>query len=75
MTRNHSLWPDRYAQQLHRLVRMKQHPDRQPRRAIAVHCRDDDDGQADQNLESRWIDGVTPCENRGAESRPSGEFI
>jgi hypothetical protein len=36
---------------------MKQHPDCQPRRAIAVHRSDDDDGDADQDFESDWIDG------------------
>jgi hypothetical protein len=39
---------------------MKQHPDRQPRRTIAVQRRDDDDCQTDQSFESDWIDGVTP---------------
>jgi hypothetical protein len=36
---------------------MKQHPDRQPRRAITVQGRDDDDARADQDFESDWIDG------------------
>jgi hypothetical protein len=39
---------------------MKQHPDRQPRRAVAVHRRDDDDGNADQDFEGGWIDNLSP---------------
>ena len=39
---------------------MKQHPDRQPRRAITVQGGDDDDRDTDQKFESDWIDGVTP---------------
>jgi len=39
---------------------MKQHPDRQPRRAITVNRGDDDDRQADQNFEGDWIDNATP---------------
>jgi hypothetical protein len=36
---------------------MKQHPDRQPRRAEAVQSSDDDDRRTDQNFKSSWIDG------------------
>jgi hypothetical protein len=39
---------------------MKQHPDGQPRGAITVQRRDDNDRQADQEFEGDWIDGVTP---------------
>jgi hypothetical protein len=39
---------------------MKQHPDRQPCRAITVQRGDDDDCRTDQNFESGWIYGVTP---------------
>jgi len=35
---------------------MKEHPNRQPGRAITVHRRDDDDGGADQDFEGDWID-------------------
>src|SRR5205809_8006428 len=57
MTGNHSLRPDREAQELDRLVRMKQHPDRQPRGAVTVQRRDHDDAGTDQDFESDWIDG------------------
>ena len=60
MARDHSLRPDGETQEFDRLVRMKQHPNRQPRRAIAVQGGDDDDRHADQNFEGDWIDGVTP---------------
>lgn len=36
---------------------MKEHPDRQPRGAVTMHCRNDDDGDADQNFECDWVDG------------------
>jgi hypothetical protein len=39
---------------------MKQHPDRQPRRAVPVQRGNDDDRQTDQNFEGDWIDGGTP---------------
>jgi hypothetical protein len=39
---------------------MKQHPDRQPRGAIAVCCGDDDDRQTDQDFEGDRIDDVAP---------------
>jgi hypothetical protein len=35
---------------------MKEHPNRQPGSTITVHRRDDDDGGANQNFESDWID-------------------
>jgi hypothetical protein len=35
---------------------MKEHPNRQPGSTITVHRRNDDDGSADQNFESDWID-------------------
>jgi len=38
---------------------MKQHPDGQPRRAITVQRRDDDDRQTDQDFEGDGIDGGT----------------
>lgn len=56
---------------------MKQHPDRQPRRAVTVQRRNDDDRQTDQNFESDRIDGVTPevnlqpaCVSRRLECSP-----
>jgi hypothetical protein len=36
MARDHSLRPDREAEQFFRLIRMKEHPDREPRCAKAV---------------------------------------
>ena len=57
---NHSLRPDREPEKFYRLVRMKQHPDRQPRRAVTVQGGDDDDRDTDQKFEGDWIDGVTP---------------
>lgn len=59
MSRDHSLRPDRYAENLDRSIGMKQHPDRQPRRAVAMHRRDDDDSQTDQDFESDWTDVVS----------------
>jgi hypothetical protein len=53
---------------------MKQHPDRQPSRAITMHGGDHDDRQANQDFEGGRIDCGTPyrvCK----ESRSSGEFI
>ena len=47
MPRNHSLRPDGDPEELHWLVRMEEHPDRQPGRAVTMHRRDDDDGGAD----------------------------
>jgi hypothetical protein len=35
---------------------MKQHPDSQPRGAVAVNSGDHDDGNADQQFESKWVD-------------------
>ena len=57
VSRNHSLRPDGDAEKFYRLVRMKQHPDRQPRRAIAVNGGDDDNREADQEFESKWTQG------------------
>jgi hypothetical protein len=53
---------------------MKEHPNRQPGRAIAMHRRDDDDGDTDQDFESNWIDVDASFANR-AKSRSRGEFI
>jgi hypothetical protein len=39
---------------------MEEHPDCQPRRAIAMDCGYDDDAESDQDLESEWIDNSTP---------------
>ena len=36
---------------------MKQHPDRQPRRAVTVQRRNDDDAETNQDFEGEWIDG------------------
>ena len=57
MARDHPLRPDREAEEFYRLVRMKEHPDRQPRRAVTVHRRDHDDGHTDQDFESDWVYG------------------
>jgi hypothetical protein len=35
---------------------MKQHPDRQPRRAVTVNGGNDDDGNADYEFERKGID-------------------
>jgi hypothetical protein len=48
---------------------MKQHPDRQPRRAIAMDCSDDDDRQTNQDFEGDWIDGVTPERTKRKERK------
>lgn len=56
MTRNHPLRPNGEAEKFHWLVGMKEHPDRQPRRAVTMHRRDDDDGCADQDFERYRID-------------------
>jgi hypothetical protein len=50
---------------------MKQHPDGQPRGAITVQRRDDNDRQTDQDLESDWIDGVTPLRTKRKERKGS----
>jgi len=42
---NHSLWPNGNTEKFDRPVRVKQHPDRQPRRAVTVRGGDDDDRQ------------------------------
>jgi len=41
---DHSLRPYGYTEKFDRLVRMKQHPDREPRRAVSMHGRNNDDG-------------------------------
>jgi len=35
---------------------MEEHPNRQPRRAVTMQRRNDDDRQADQDFESDWAD-------------------
>src|SRR6185437_12413155 len=60
MPRNHALRPDRDSKNLQRLIRMKQHPDRQPRRSVSVHRRNDNDGQTDQSFEGDGIDARAP---------------
>ena len=42
---------------------MKEHPDRQPRRAITVNGGNDDDGKTDDEFESEWIDLKTSVLN------------
>ena len=39
---------------------MEKHPDCQPRCAVAVNRRYNDDANGDEDLESKWIDGSTP---------------
>jgi hypothetical protein len=39
---------------------MKEHPNRQPGRAITMYRRDDDNGDTDQDFESYWIDEGRP---------------
>jgi hypothetical protein len=51
MARDHALRPDSEAKQFHRLVRVKQHPDREPSRAETVNGGDDDDSNRDQDFE------------------------
>ena len=51
MTRNHALRPDRDAKQFQRFVWVKQHPDREPRGAEAVHGGDHDDSNRYQGFE------------------------
>jgi hypothetical protein len=41
---------------------MKQHPDRQPRRAIPVNGGNDDDRYADYEFERKGIDDEPPCD-------------
>jgi hypothetical protein len=60
MPRDHALWPDSDAKKFYWLVRMKQHPDRQPRRAITVHGRNHDDGRDNQDFKGDGIDGGSP---------------
>ena len=60
MARNHSLRPDGDAKKLNRVIRMEEHPYREPRRAVAVNGGDDDDGQGNKDLESQRIDNSTP---------------
>jgi hypothetical protein len=50
---------------------MKQHPDRQPRRAVTVQRGDDDDRQTDQDFEGDGIDGVTPLRTKRKERKGS----
>jgi hypothetical protein len=42
---------------------MEEHPDCQPRSAVAVNRGDDDDRQGNKDLESQRIDNSTPSEN------------
>ena len=60
MSWDHSLRPDRDSKNLLGVVRMKEHPDRQPRRAVTMHRRNHDDGKTDQNFERDRIDGYVP---------------
>ena len=39
-------------------MRVKQHPNRQPGREVAVNRGDQNDRESDQDFESNWIDGV-----------------
>ena len=56
MTRNHSLRPDGDAEKFNWFVRMEEHPDCQPRRAIAMNGGNDDDANGDQDFERKRID-------------------
>src|SRR5262249_30181913 len=56
MTRDHPLRPNGDAQKFLGMVRMKQHPDRQPRGTITMKRCYDDDAEADQNFEGDWTD-------------------
>ena len=60
MARDHALRPDGDAEQFLRAVRMKQHPDRQPRRAKTVNRRNYHDPNCDQDFECKWIDVHVP---------------
>lgn len=55
MAGNHSLWPDRYAEKLNWIVRVKEHPDCQPGCAVAMDRGDYDDGDTDEQFESKGI--------------------
>jgi hypothetical protein len=59
MPGNHPLWPNRHPEQFERFVRVKEHPDSQPRSAVTVDGGDYDDGDADQKFEGKWIDGLS----------------
>jgi hypothetical protein len=59
MTGNHSLRPDGDTENLHRLVRMEEHPDCQPRRTVTVNRCDDDDGDRNKDFERKRIDDST----------------
>jgi hypothetical protein len=56
MSRDHALRPNGYSKKLQGFVRMKQHPDRQPRRAKPVDGGDDDNRDADYEFEGKRID-------------------
>ena len=60
MTRNHSLGPNSDAEKFYRLVWMEEHPDRQPRSAVTMHRRDDDDADANENFDGDWINNRLP---------------
>jgi hypothetical protein len=56
MAGNHPLRPDGDAEKLYRLVRVEQHPDCEPRRAVTVNGGNDDDADRDQEFKSKRID-------------------
>src|SRR5713226_7653449 len=74
MPRDHPLRPDGDAEKFYRLVRMKQHPDRQPGRAITMRGRNHDDGRDNQDFEGNGIDGST-LRRLSAESKSFGFLL
>ena len=51
MAGNHALWPDSDAEEFYRFVWMKEHPNRQPCRAVSVNGGDDNDCCRNQDFE------------------------
>ena len=56
MSRDHALRPNGDAKKLQGFVRMKQHPDRQPRRTKPVNGGNDNNRDADYEFERKGID-------------------
>jgi hypothetical protein len=52
---DHSLGPDGETEKFQGFVGMKEHPDRQPRRAVAMKCSDHDPGKRDNDFVCKWI--------------------
>jgi hypothetical protein len=61
MARDHPLRPDGDAEKFDGLVRMKQHPDRQPRCTVTMNSGNYNDADSDQEFKSKRIDNCLPC--------------